>query len=649
MEQATLPPVGTISVARSDASRYAPLDTPTAGPVAGSVAKAAEKEARVQAEAEAAAAKAAAEEARLQAEAEVTFFHKSTKGSTLNWSELSHTDVAELTRERKSDWLRQIRSSGPRRMLKAWCCMKPFLFGFLGCLLVVVIPINSGNNINFWRYALLQQGLWAAYSVAIFECCFNAALPLHSMPVRLLLMGIAFIVYVEAYLIAAGMGKQTTLAFKDYAPTYTFWPLLAFYGYGAFLHEKTWLSLDDAARLDNGEQSRGLEMGNNVVAQEAVGGSGQEGLLATPAMIALPDVHASLFGVRRTKEEGQQQERPQKIRRRPLAQLFLVTCYVCMMQIMFFSLTYFKDEFAKFSGSSGDGNASDTLRQTMWFFAFWAVNTIEKTVVLRIGLMIDAGKKGEISFYLFGELMACMYYFSFYRILFESISAWWVFGILQVLHLTGEWFLYPFRTSQWFRVHLFPRVPSALKLILMPLVEIKASWREFAVYRSCLFGIRVVVTMYSAVAIYILQCVVWEVNDGAEYMVYTTHPKEWKYLGIYFLVAVTMEILNFAATQVLFYRPNELTVFDFLPSVLSGGGGRSEFPVMASLIIACLLNNVTVLDVRTSYYKDVHSKAARISAIPVGIVNLLLAITLFVAYRRWVLIKTSKPIIEDKT
>ena len=46
--------------------------------------------------------------------------------------------------------------------------------------------INSGNNTNFWRYALLQQGLWAAYSVAIFECCFNAALPLHSMPGLLL-------------------------------------------------------------------------------------------------------------------------------------------------------------------------------------------------------------------------------------------------------------------------------------------------------------------------------------------------------------------------------------------------------------------------------------------------------------------------------
>jgi hypothetical protein len=46
--------------------------------------------------------------------------------------------------------------------------------------------------------------------------------------------------------------------------------------------------------------------------------------------------------------------------------------------------------------------------------------------------------------------MCLLFYFTFYRVLFESINSWVTFFACQVLHVCSEWVLYPLRASQLF-------------------------------------------------------------------------------------------------------------------------------------------------------------------------------------------------------
>lgn len=43
-----------------------------------------------------------------------------------------------------------------------------------------------------------------------------------------------------------------------------------------------------------------------------------------------------------------------------------------------------------------------------------------------------------------------MYFYTFYRLLFESVQSWAVFMAFQVIHMAIEWLSYPVRGSQWF-------------------------------------------------------------------------------------------------------------------------------------------------------------------------------------------------------
>jgi heme exporter protein D len=54
-----------------------------------------------------------------------------------------------------------------------------------------------------------------------------------------------------------------------------------------------------------------------------------------------------------------------------------------------------------------------------------------------------------------GEVMGLMFYYTFYRVLFESIHSIVEFMAFQILHLGSEWVLYVVRASEWYHRHSF--------------------------------------------------------------------------------------------------------------------------------------------------------------------------------------------------
>eukprot|EP00494_Astrolonche_serrata_P018450 UN18644 len=46
--------------------------------------------------------------------------------------------------------------------------------------------------------------------------------------------------------------------------------------------------------------------------------------------------------------------------------------------------------------------------------------------------------------------MCLVYYYEFYRILFESLDNWYVSSALQAVHLAHEWVMFPFRCTEFY-------------------------------------------------------------------------------------------------------------------------------------------------------------------------------------------------------
>ena len=87
----------------------------------------------------------------------------------------------------------------------------------------------------------------------------------------------------------------------------------------------------------------------------------------------------------------------------------------------------------------------------------------------RTGLIIDAGKLGTCSLYLLAEYLGTLFYFVFYRMLFEDAITWPLFFIIQVMHFTTEWVMYGLRFSETFytMVGSLPETVDAFKAILV--------------------------------------------------------------------------------------------------------------------------------------------------------------------------------------
>jgi hypothetical protein len=87
----------------------------------------------------------------------------------------------------------------------------------------------------------------------------------------------------------------------------------------------------------------------------------------------------------------------------------------------------------------------------------------------KLGLLIDQGKVGTTSMFFIAEFMMSLFYFGYYRMLFEEFVSWPVFAFVQVVHFALEWLVYCFRASG-----IFYEFISAAERSL------PASWRRYS-------------------------------------------------------------------------------------------------------------------------------------------------------------------------
>jgi hypothetical protein len=165
------------------------------------------------------------------------------------------------------------------------------------------------------------------------------------------------------------------------------------------------------------------------------------------------------------------------------------------------------------------------------------------------------------------EILSLFFYYTFYRVLFESISSWGIFFIFQALHLASEWILYPLRASS--RFYLFmEKLRVADNMLLQALGMIVNAnglnlddWRCFIVLD---FGIRCSILIASAaeiviilVTLYLCPWIYISLKQNLSSLLQTL---------VFILVSVVLEIVNAATMNALFFIPRKL---DVLKSVMN--------------------------------------------------------------------------------
>merc|ERR1712137_1401768 len=110
------------------------------------------------------------------------------------------------------------------------------------------------------------------------------------------------------------------------------------------------------------------------------------------------------------------------------------------------------------------------------FFILFLLMTVLTKEILKVqGFMLDCGKVGtKFSAYFAAEVIADLFYFFFYRAMFDHVHDWYTFAVLQASHLLCEWLIHPARASVWYysRVRSLcdkasPRVREVLLIMLL--------------------------------------------------------------------------------------------------------------------------------------------------------------------------------------
>jgi hypothetical protein len=208
-------------------------------------------------------------------------------------------------------------------------------------------------------------------------------------------------------------------------------------------------------------------------------------------------------------------------------------------------------------------NSSKTLE--LLFVIFVVINNLLRMILKRVGLRNDLFKQGTTSMFFVAETLCLLFYYTFYRVLFQSVDSWSVFLILQLLHLSFEWLCYPFRASRSF-LAVCTFLASCGGVLGATVAEIfgskYVSYEEWKKFIALDFGIRVTIVLSSgiAVSVYLLSIseAPWELNSLKE-----NSTKE-HYTIMWIGCAVGLELLNAWAINSLFFSGEKVSVYEML-------------------------------------------------------------------------------------
>ena len=170
------------------------------------------------------------------------------------------------------------------------------------------------------------------------------------------------------------------------------------------------------------------------------------------------------------------------------------------------------------------------------------------------GMYLDRYKNKSCSMFFVGEFLGLMFYYIFYRVLFESIHSIPEFLALQALHLVSEWILYVLRATEWYYQTTEYFGEKYFSWALMKPRLSHAYWQQFIALD---FGIRCTVFVTTAFGFLLLLTTVQFVPYlGDSNGLHVTLLNYEKTAG-FIIFAVVLEFINaFIMHQVYFKKVN---------------------------------------------------------------------------------------------
>ena len=200
---------------------------------------------------------------------------------------------------------------------------------------------------------------------------------------------------------------------------------------------------------------------------------------------------------------------------------------------------------------------ADTAHRFGLFFIYIFITSGFRIALKSIGMYLDRYKNKSCSMFFVGEFLGLMFYYIFYRVLFESIHSIPEFLALQTLHLVSEWVLYVVRaTKQYYEITEWIGEKYLSFLLVKPRLS-HTYWQQFIALD---FGIRCTVFVSTAFGFLVLLTTVQFVPYlNATNGLHVTLLNYEKTAG-FIILAVVLEIANAALVNVVYFQKVNLHV-----------------------------------------------------------------------------------------
>ena len=512
----------------------------------------------------------------------------SRRGSTLT------NDALHQIRDRMGS----VSASETATHTRLWRMVWPFLLGGCVGMVTLMVPLSVGTrngHINFWMHIVVQNGMWLFLSIVNFEMVFHAAFSQlgeggSTLPMpRAWIWTSAWFAYLLVML-AGGAADDKVHTTDPITPMVPAALVMLFYAAAARMlivkgsntNTNTNTKVDDDGG-GGGDDDDAAAAAGGVDSNPA--GTDDRGSVHRGSMIQT-DMNAATFGTRGAPgDDGEQRQSlasdsgadngpPLSLRAAVIQQYLLTVLFLVVGMGIYLTLEVFAAAFI---------GANHAQQKFYVFAAFCFANILIKKVYTMLGRKLDMGKRGSASLFYAAELMCALFYFSFYRLLFEAVGSYGEFFALQFIHVLSEWLTYPFMASD-FWINIVDHSPEWARFFLEAVRG--ASKRERACYITNAFGVRIMTFIYTSIAFVVFHAFV-VLGWNAEHFKNNDKSDLWKSSQFVFLAAV-VECLNAWLMNAIFFAPNKLDLLVFMSSLFSHGRPY-EFQAFVAVLAHILL------------------------------------------------------------
>jgi len=281
--------------------------------------------------------------------------------------------------------------------------------------------------------------------------------------------------------------------------------------------------------------------------------------------------------------------------REPIWQYLLVGIFVAVFSSVYAALEYFTFHFTDAPGAE----------KPFWYASFVIINLLYKAVLKGLGIIIDAGKSGTFSLFFYAELAILMFYYSFYRVLFDSlggsVESYFVFAAVQVQHVLHEWVFYPLRATKkyydWYRSFvkgIREYQSTILDALFAPLsLKLVFSYRDWASFVTLDYGLRFCVAIFTSIT-YVTYFTFLRYGWNRHHFNYYSTEENSIYVNfvVFIICSSLVEIVNTWIMEIYFLKPRKLRMISRLSRLFT----NRSFMIASSLLVGTLFCDVFLVN-----------------------------------------------------